>query len=50
MNFKRIIGPVFAAPVFAGLLVIELAKLAYHATAYAAEVVYDGIRYNDWYL
>lgn len=48
--FKRIVGIVIATPIIIGMLVIELGRLAYHATAYAFEIVYDGIRYRDWYL
>lgn len=50
MNFSGIAGRLLAAPIFAGMLTIEVGKLAYQASAYATEIVYDGIRHGDWYL
>jgi hypothetical protein len=48
--FFRIVGFVIAIPIIIGLLAIELGKMAFYAALYAFEVVYDGIRYRDWYL
>lgn len=50
MNVKNTVGRLIATPVIAGILAIEVVKLAYQAAAYTVEIVYDGVRYGDWYL
>ena len=46
----KFIGYMFGLSVIFMCLVKELVGLAYEAIRYSADVLYDGIRYRDWYL